>query len=306
LAAIVAATPRRVSTDWRGGATRAPSSRASQGCLPAIGLLGLGKARVNALDGLATVRAEALVEHYQKTREQLTRDWVERNRRYSLLVAMLAIAAMLSFVQGPVVQALGRLSTGELSTLLGRMTTLGNPELSSIVASLLVYNASVIFDLLMIALLVLAFYLMTDLFHRSSILGAGYVYLALMEREIRGALLLGVAHIAFTREGAFYQASGRRMSKLIGWANKGMLGALLVLFFAARLFTDFPQDWFPLRLPDPRNLATWPQWATRNFLFLLDVITALLTARMFWGYLVLKPPSEAKVRAAIAQSEQQS
>jgi hypothetical protein len=37
----------------------------------------------------------------------------------------------------------------------------------------------------------------------------------------------------------------------------------------------------------------------------LDVVTALLTARMFWGYLVLKPPHEAKVRAAIAQSEQQ-
>jgi len=259
---------------------------------------------VDALDGLATVRAQALVEHYQKTREQLTRDWVERNRRYSLLVAMLAVAAMLSFVQGPIVQALGRLSTGELSALLGKMTTLGNPDLSSIVASLLVYNASVIYDLLMIAFLVLAFYLTTDLFHRSSMLGSGYVYLALMEHEIRGALLFGEEHAAFTREGAFYRATGRRMSKLIGWVTKGMLATLLVLFFAARLLTDFPQAWSPLRLPDPGNLATWLQWAARNFLFLLDVITALLTARMLWGYLVLRPPSEAKVRAAIAQSVQ--
>ncbi len=261
---------------------------------------------MDALDGLAAVRATALVEHYQKTREQLTHDWVERNRRYSLLVAMLAAAAMLSFVQGPVVQALGRLSTGELSTLLGKVTTLGNPDLSSIVASLLVYNASVVFDLLMIGFLVLSFYLMTDLFHRSSILGSGYVYLALMEREIRGALLLGEEHAAFTREGAFYRATGRRMSKLIGWANKGMLGALLVLFFAARLFTDFPTDWLAGHAPGRGDVAAWPQWATRNFLFVLDVITALLTARMFWGYLVLKAPSEAAVREAIAQSERQS
>jgi hypothetical protein len=261
---------------------------------------------VDALEALVTVRAEALVEHYQKTREQIGRDWLERNRRYSWLVAMLAVAALLSLVQGPVVQALGRLSTKELSALLEKVSALGNPDLSNIVATLLVYNGALIYDLLMIAFLVMTFYLMTDLFHRSAILASGYVYLALMETEIRRELMLGAAHAAFTRDGPFYQATGAHMSRLVGRANKGMLGCLVVLFFAARLFTDFPQGWFPLRVPDPSNLATWPQWATRNFLFLLDVVTALLTARMFLGYVVLKPPSEAKVRAAIALSVQQS
>ena len=54
-------------------------------------------------------------------------------------------------------------------------------------------------------------------------------------------------------------------------------------------------------------VATWPpawrQWATRNLLFPLDVITALLTARMLWGDLVPTAPSEAVARAAITRSE---
>jgi hypothetical protein len=257
----------------------------------------------HALDGLATVRAEALVEHYQRTREQLTRDWVDRNHRYSLLVALLAVAALLSFVQGPVVQALGALSTTELSSLLGKVSN--GPDPWALIASLIIYNAAVVFDLLMIAFLVLVFYLMTDVFHRSGILGSGYVYLSLMEHEVRAALLLTESHTAFTREGAFYRATGRRTSKLVGRANKGMLGCLLVLFFAARLFTDFPQEWLPLR-PAPADVATWTRWATRNFLFFLDVVTALLTARMFWGYLVLRAPSETAVREAIARSFRQS
>ena len=90
----------------------------------------------HALDGLATVRAEALVEHYQRTREQLTRDWVDRNHRYSLLVALLAVAALLSFVQGPVVRALGALSTAELSSLLGKVS--GSPDPWGILASLVI------------------------------------------------------------------------------------------------------------------------------------------------------------------------
>jgi hypothetical protein len=265
---------------------------------------GVGVNGAHALDGLATVRAEALVEHYQWTREQLTRDWVDRNHRYSLLVALLAVAALLSFVQGPVVRTLGALSTTELSSLLGKAS--GSPDPWGILASLVIYNAAVVFDLLMIAFLVLVFYLMTDVFHRSGILGSGYVYLSLMEHEVRAALLLTESHTAFTREGAFYQATGRRMSKLVGRANKGMLGCLLVLFFAARLFTDFPQEWLPLRLPAPADLAAWTRWATRNFLFFLDVVTALLTARMFWGYVVLRAPSEAAVREAIAKSFRQS
>jgi hypothetical protein len=59
------------------------------------------------------------------------------------------------------------------------LTTLGNPDLPSIVANLFVYNVSVTVDLLGIAFLVLWLHLTTDLFHRSSMLGSGYVYGAL-------------------------------------------------------------------------------------------------------------------------------
>ena len=50
----------------------------------------------------------------------------------------------------------------------------------------------------------------------------------------------------------------------------------------------------------------WVDRNHRNFLFFLNVVTALLTARMFWGYVVLRAPSEAAVREAIAKSFRQS
>jgi hypothetical protein len=70
-------------------------------------------------------------------------------------------------------------------------------------------------------------------------------------------------------------------------------------------FTDLPQEWLPLR-PALADVAAWTRWATRNFPFFLDVVTALLTARMFWGYVMLRAPSEAAVREAIAKSFRQS
>lgn len=251
-------------------------------------------------DTLTAVRATALTGHYQTIREQLNNSWEQRNRRYSLLVAMLAVAALLSFVQGPLVQALGRLSTSELATLLAKLPTLSSPDVANLVASFLVYNAAVVFDSLMIAFLVLSFYLMTDLFHRSSMLASSYVYLALVEGEIRNVLLLRDTDVAFTREGSFYNVTGFGMTRLIGGMNKGMLGLLLLLFFGSRLLNDSPQDLLPMRWPEPTDFAAWGGWARRNFLFALDVVSGLLTLVMYLGYLMVKSPSEPEVRAAIA------
>ena len=252
-----------------------------------------------------SMQAGALVEHYQKNRKTMSRSWEQRNRRYIFLICLLAVAALLSFVQGPVVQALAQLSANELSTLIGKLSTLNSLEVASIVASFLVYNASVVFDLLMIVFLVAVFYLTADLFHRSSMLVSSYVYLALMEAEIRTVLRLSDEFVAFTKESSFYKATGRRLSFLIGAANKGMLGCLLVAFFASRLLGDYPRDGLPLGVPTPADLGPWLLWARKNFLFLLDVLTAGLTMPLFWGYLTLKPPSESELREAMTKAAHQ-
>ena len=48
---------------------------------------------------LATLRAAALVEHYQKTMELITHHWERRSRQFVTLVAVLAGAALVAFAR---------------------------------------------------------------------------------------------------------------------------------------------------------------------------------------------------------------
>jgi hypothetical protein len=253
------------------------------------------------IDDLTKLQATALARHYQRIREQVTRAWEQRNRRYVFLVCMLAVAALLSFVQAPIVKNLGEGSSVELSALIKKLPNANNLEvLWNILVTLLVYNAAVVFEVLMIVLLVAVFYLTADLYHRSSLLVDLYLYLALLETEIRSALRLGKRQVAFTREGPFYRVTGTRMSLLIGAANKGMLGCLLFLFFATRLLGDLSFDGLPSGIPTHDNFTAWLAWARKSPLLVLDVVTALMTLPLYLGYLWLGPRPEAKMRDAIA------
>jgi hypothetical protein len=254
------------------------------------------------VDHLLTLRAEVMAKHYQKLRDQVGRSWEHRNRRYVFLLCMLAVAALLSFVQGPIVQALGRGSSTELSDLVKRLPSVNNLEVAwSIVATLLAYNASVVFDLFMIVFLVAAFYLTADLFHRSRLLVDSYAYLALVEGDIRRALQFGNQDVAFSKEGAFYRVTVSRMSPLVGIANKWMLLCLLGFFFAVRIRGDYPVDGIPWNSPALADMATWMTWARTHFLFVLDMLTTALTVPLLAGYLFLRPRSEAKLREAVAK-----
>jgi hypothetical protein len=260
-----------------------------------------------ALVGLDQLQAQTLVDHYHKVREYVTRAWEQRNRRYVVLVALLAVAALLSFVQGPIVQAIGTETSIELKSQLPKLRDATNLEVVwNILATLIVYNAAVVFDVLMIVFLITIFYLTADLFHRSRLLVDLYLYLALMEPEIRSVLKLSDAHVAFTREGAFYRViMGRTpLGFLISFANRWMLGCLLLLFFAVRLYGDYPDEGMPRSMPTSADLATWLK--RKNILFGLDVLTALLTLPLYWGYFRLRSWPEDKMREEIAAEARKS
>jgi len=252
---------------------------------------------VRELDNLTGVRATALVDHYQKTRDQVSRAWEQRNHRYLLLVGLLAAAIVLSFAP-IIVELVGRYTLVELSEVLKKAAP-GNKDTAKDVAALsLAARWDVVLTIVMIVVLVSVFYMMTDLFHRSSLLVSSYVYLALVENEIRSVLQ---TNVAFTREGSFYRATGARMSVLIGLVNKGMLGCLLFVFFTLRLLFDYRDGLIPLGLAERSNLPAWAVWAQGNFLFLFDVLALLLTAGMYLGYLTLRTPSETTVREAVVR-----
>ena len=141
-------------------------------------------------------------------------------------------------------------------------------------------------------LLVAVFYLMANLYHRSSLIINYYSYLGQIERKLRAELGLGTNRVGFTREGEFYRDTGRRMSSLIRLCYKLVLCALLALFFTSRMLIDLPNDLAVLlQLPRDHVFA----WVTKNFLFVLDVLLCVLTTILFLAYAFVraKPDNEA-------------
>ncbi len=142
-------------------------------------------------------------------------------------------------------------------------------------------------DLLLAFLVVTVFYLTASLVNRTSIIMNYYLYMSLLEDEIRAAFQIPKGQFAFTREGVFYELASASMSRLIGRCYKAVLGSLLVLFFAARLFFDFPRDLPPFGLGGDILL----QWASRSFLFVVDVLIVVPTLWLFFRFAWLDPMS---------------
>jgi hypothetical protein len=141
-------------------------------------------------------------------------------------------------------------------------------------------------------LLVAVFYLMANLYHRSSLIVNYYRYLGRLERDLRTELGLGPSTVGFTREGEFYRDTGRSMSTLIRLCYKLVLCSLLALFFTSRMLIDWPNDLAVLmQLPRDHVVA----WVTQNFLFVLDVLLCVLTTILFLAYAFVraKPDNEA-------------
>ncbi len=230
---------------------------------------------------LLEARAEALVEHYQKTYELVHGLWEQRNHQFIILVCVLAAAGFLTYVQNVIVAAMPEYLANTLAGL--------SDEAKKAIKDGFVPA----FNLLLAFLVVSVFYLMANLCHRSGTIISLYGYLHALETEIRQELRLPEEAHAFTREGTFYRVTGHRVSRLIGVAYKAVLGLLLLSFFALRVATDAWQPGQGLPAYDVTSLASF---ARAHFLLLLDIVVGVWTLALFLRYATLRPPNIAKVR----------
>jgi len=226
----------------------------------------------------------ALTEHYQKTFELVLHFWERRNRQFLVLMGLLAVAALATIFQHPLIAGIrAYLAEHKLTD-------------SELVASLpLAYRVLVTF------LLVAVFYLMANLYHRSGVIINYYQYLGVLERRIRDELGFSADELAFSREGRFYKITGSRMTRWIGFSYKLILGSLMLLFFVSRVWFDLPTEGPPLRVASPDDVVRWYSWLIGNFFFVIDVLIGIPTLWLFWRYARLSAMTDARVREALVR-----
>jgi hypothetical protein len=229
-------------------------------------------------------RADAVVNHYQKTAELITHHWERRAQQFVTLVMVLAGAVLVAVSRPLIAPALEALVLAYV-----KLTGDGLVRLQAL--------APLAGDLVLALLVVTVFYLTASLVNRTSIIMNYYLYISLLEEEIRGALAVPRDQFAFTREGVFYTLASSSMTRLIGRCYKAVLGSLLFLFFAARLFFDFPRDLPPFQLGGDILL----QWASKGFLFLVDVLIVVPTLWLFFRFAGLRTMDAADARRRLAE-----
>lgn len=241
---------------------------------------------IGSTAGPDAVRASALVEHYQDTAELVAHHWERRSRQFVILVGVLAGAALVAFARPLIAPA--------LETLVQKYLQLTGAHLAR-----LKDLTPVAGDLLLAFLVVSVFYLTASLVNRTSIITNYYLYMGLLEDEIRRALGIQKGQAAFTREGAFYEIAGSSMTRLVARCYKAVLGSLLLFFFAARLFFDFPHDWrsLPSLQLDQEIVLLW---LIKTFLFVVDVLIFVPTLWLFLRFVALRAMSEEQARERLA------
>jgi tetrahydromethanopterin S-methyltransferase subunit G len=239
-------------------------------------------------DTFASVRASALAEHYQRTVDLVSRSWDRRNRQFITLIAVLAAAVLVAFSRQLIAPFLEALIVGQLPSL--------QPQVVDRLRAFLPLAS----DLLLALLVVSIFYLMASLCHGTGMIINYYVYLGMLEREVRSELQLARDQIAFTREGPFFEATGRKLTRLIGFCYKMVLGVLLVCFFALRIYFDIPNEGVLAPVPGREEAVKWYGWLVGNFLLVIDIVAAVPTLWLFARYARLSPMSEADVRRRLA------
>lgn len=240
-------------------------------------------------ESLASMRATALTAHYQMTVEIVSRAWVRRNRQFLILIAVLAAAVLIAFSRQLIAPILQAFITGQV------------PRLPDHTADRLQTFLPLASNLLQGLLVVAIFYLMASLCHGSGMIINGYVYLGMLEREVRAELGLGKGKIAFTREGPFFEVTGRSLTRLIGFCYKMVLGLLLLAFFGLRIYFDWPSDGPPVGDVSSGAVARWYRWVIGNFLLFVDILVAIPTFLLFLRYANLSPMAEADVRKRLAR-----
>jgi hypothetical protein len=189
-------------------------------------------------------------EHYQKTYELTLQMWEQRNTTFLLLLAVVGVAAVLTFNVPQAEPLLVDIIAKVVGiTDVGRLNELRQSFPYGVVQSIL---------------LMTILYLMVILYHRTAFIRRCYSYLSAIEPEIKRGLGLTDPAVAFTRESTFYQQNKAPFARYVAWTYIAMLGSLLLAFLGWRIYLDF---------------------ASCNMLFgFIDVALAAPTLLFFVGY----------------------
>lgn len=178
---------------------------------------------------------EILATHYQNKYELTHELWTQRNSSFLFLLAAIGIGAVLIF---------GTQDTNSL-IIYGIASLLGISDAARIDAM----QRSFPFALLQTIVLIVVYYLMVNLYHRTVSVFRLYRYMGELEREIRQGLELPVTSFAFTRESTFYWHKRPRAIGFIKWVYTVLLGVLLFMFLGGRIYGDIhAQQWLLVAL----------------------------------------------------------
>ncbi|EPN9527234.1 hypothetical protein ACT5AM_001902 [Cronobacter malonaticus] len=176
---------------------------------------------------------ELLVDHYHKTYDLTFSIWESRNQSLLILLAIVGFSTLLTFnvseAQPLLVDIIAKICGISSET---RITELKKSFPYGIIQSIFI---------------IVVFYLIINLYHKTCFIKRSYRYLSGMESDIRSALNLPAGSVSFTREGDFYNNHRTLSSFMTGLSYVLILGALLFSFLGMRMFNDWSaRDYFIL------------------------------------------------------------
>jgi hypothetical protein len=236
----------------------------------------------------ANDRAQVLADHYHHAAEQASERWQERNRQFLALVAVLALAVLLTANPG-----------GTDSFFLALVAKLAGVKEDDIDRLRESFPYVVLHGLLV----VLVFYFMTDVSRLNANIIRNYEYLRGLEPDLRDELGLHLDHTAFSKETAFYDSFRVKGSGAVKYAYVLIVGGMLAFFLLFRVTSDLPADGFTMAQP-----VTWQavaQWLTKHFLLMVDLVVGGMTVLMYLAYawLSLRPPRRKQSAAQALPAE---
>ncbi len=173
---------------------------------------------------------QILVDHYENTYQLVLRFWDERNRLFLILLAIIVFGVLLTYAPNETFPLLAILMS-KLIGIEGDMRSL---------------QESLPFALVQSVLLLSIFYLMVNLFHRSVFVLNTYMYLGLLEKEIRSSLKSSDKSISFSRESSFYWRTRPKLLGSVKWFYIFLLGTLLTSFIVGKVVLDFSSQIYSL------------------------------------------------------------
>ncbi len=205
-------------------------------------------------------KTELIVEHYNRTADLTSRFWQQRNATFLVLVAVVGIAALLTSPD----------SMNLFSAALSALLHLERAEREAI-------HTGLPYTVIHVGLMVTVFYLLVTLYHRHASIVRNFVYLGLLEQEIRRDLNIGERDIAFSRESSFYFENQSLILRIMKLLYTLILGGLLAAYFFLRLASDL----------DGGNVV----------LLFVDALAAAASGIVFLGYALLTKPKRARPRS---------